>query len=150
MAIAMICKYVDVICDNSLRSIYINGKKMGYQFDIRLSYYRGHFLSIINELALRTDGEEVLKKDITFCLHGKELGIAQLSEANTEFWPILEPATIKVHKNGGIPEGEHELDFTLIFRSPYMPIGEGEYMPWNSSEKKILILSEIKGGQNNE
>lgn len=150
MAIAMVCKYVDSICDNSLQSIYVNGEKMGYQFEVRLSYYRGHFLSIINEISLSVDGKEVKSEDIFFCLNGKEYGILQLKELNSEFWAILQPATIKVHKAGGLTEGCHELDFKLVFRSPYMPIGDNQYMPWDSSEKKVLKLVEIKGGKSYE
>ena len=35
--------FVDVVCDDSLKHLYVNGKKTGCQFDVRLSYYRGHF-----------------------------------------------------------------------------------------------------------
>ena len=45
MGFAMRMNFVDVIVDDSFKNYYVNGKKMGYQFDIRLSYYRGHFLS---------------------------------------------------------------------------------------------------------
>lgn len=142
MAIAMKIRYVDVICDDSLKSIYINGKKMGYQFDVRLACYRGHFLSLINELSVTTDGEEVPSPDIRFSLHGKDFGMEQIKENNSEFWRIAEPATIKVHKKGGLPEGEHHIDFHMVYRCPYMPIGEGEYMPWDSSQEKTLTLKE--------
>ena len=54
MAIAMVIRYVDVICDDSLKSFYINGNRMGYQFDVRLACYRGHFLSMMrSEMSLR-------------------------------------------------------------------------------------------------
>lgn len=142
MAIAMVIRYVDVICDDSLKSIYINGKKAGYQFNVRLACYRGHFLSVINEISLKTDGEEVPENDIFFCIHGKEFGLSQMKENNSEFWWIVESATIKVLKRGGLEEGEHTLDFHMVYRCPYMPIGELEYMPWDSSQEKKLTLKE--------
>ena len=120
MAIAMKLHYVDVIQDNSLKNVYVNGKKDGYKFDIRLSCYRGHFL----------------------CLHGKEFGISQLHDLVSEFWQIIEPATIKVFKNGGLLTGEHEIDFKMIYRCPYMPISDTEYMPWDSGQKKTLTIAE--------
>lgn len=73
MAIAMKLHYVDVIQDNSLKNVYVNGKKDGYKFDIRLSCYRGHFLSLINELELSVDGEEVKKEDMFFAFTAKNL-----------------------------------------------------------------------------
>ena len=142
MAIAMVLRYVDVICDDSLKSFYISGNRMGYQFDVRLACYRGHFLSMINEISLKVDGEEIPEKNIFFCLHGKEFGLQQMKENNSEFWRIIEPATIKVLHKGGLEEGEHEIDFHMVYRCPYMPIGELEYMPWDSSEKKTLTLKE--------
>ena len=72
MAIAMRLNFVDVIQNDSLKNVYVNGKKSGYKFDIRLSYYRGHFLSVIDTLEVTVDGEKVKTEDITFCLKGKE------------------------------------------------------------------------------
>ncbi len=142
MAIAMKLNFVDVLRDGSLKNTYVNGEKMGYKFDIRLSYYRGHFLSVIDRLELKVDGKEVKQDDITFCLRGKEFGVAQLHDLVSEFWPILEPATIKVFQKGGLSAGEHDINFTLIFHSPYMPVSETEYMPWDSSQAKRMKISE--------
>lgn len=141
MAIAMRLNFVDIIQNNSLKNTYVNGKKSGYKFDIRLSYYRGHFLSAIDTLDLIVDGEKINKENITFCLHEKEFGLSQLPDLVSEFWPIIEPATIKVFKKGGLSEGSHEIDLSLIFRSPYMPISDTKYMPWDSSEKKTLTIT---------
>ncbi len=142
MAIAMVLRFVDVLCDDSLKSIYIDGKKMGYQFDVRLACYRGHFLSVINEISLKVDGEAVPEMDMSFSIHGKDFGLAQMKENCSEFWRITEPATIKVLKRGGLKEGEHDIDFHMVYRSPYMPIGDKEYMPWDSSQEKTMILKE--------
>lgn len=142
MAYAMRINFVDVVCDNSLKNIYVNGKKMGYQFDIRLSYYRGHYLSVIDEFGVTVDGEEVPQQDIKFCLHGKEFGISQLHDLVNEFWLITEPATIKVFKPGSLPNGEHNIDVKLMFHSPYMPISDTEYMPVNGCGSKKLTLTE--------
>lgn len=143
MSIALRLNFVDVVCDDSLKHIYANGNKTGYQFDVRLSYYRGHFLSTINELSVKVDGEEIPQQDITFCLNDKEYGIAQLHDLVNVFWPIIEPATIKVFKAGGLQAGEHNIEFIMFFRSPYMEIGENAYMPIDSSGSKILTLAEF-------
>ena len=52
MAFAMRMEFVDVIVSDSLRQYEVNGKRQGYQFDIRLAYYRGHFLSVIDDKLL--------------------------------------------------------------------------------------------------
>ncbi|WP_050611927.1 C-glycoside deglycosidase beta subunit domain-containing protein [Ligilactobacillus agilis] len=139
MAFALRMNFVDVIVDNSLKNNYVDGKKNGYQFDIRLSYYRGHFLSVIDEFAVKVDGQKVADDQIKFCLNGKELSPWQLKEAYDEFWPILEPATIKVHQKGGLEAGDHHVELVLYFRAPYMPIGPNhQYMEYDSCGEKTL------------
>lgn len=142
MSFAMRVNFVDVICDNSLRNEYFDGKKTGYSFDVRLSYYRGHFLSDIEELEVVTDGAEEDAEKITFCLNEKELSVWQVKEAYTEFWNLLEPARIMVSRPGGLPEGEHHIQLKLMMRVPYLPLPGGEndhsYMPLDSSGEKTL------------
>lgn len=142
MTIALRLNFTDVIREDSLKNIYAHGNVVGYQFDVRLSYYRGHFLSVINQLSVAVDGEDIDPATVRFELKGQEYGISQLSDLVNVFWPILEPATIKIFKVGGLSQGEHEIDFQLIFRSPYMPISETEYMPVDSSDKKIVTLKD--------
>ena len=84
--------------------------------------------------------------DIIFGINGKEFSVYQLPHLVSEFWTILTPANIKVRKPGGLPDGEHEIELTLMLRSPYMPLpgGEGEhnYVPIDSCDKKVLIIGE--------
>ena len=44
MGFAMRMNFVDVVVSDSLKNYYVDNKKMGYQFDIRLSYYVIFFL----------------------------------------------------------------------------------------------------------
>ena len=116
---------------------------MGYQFDIRLSYYRGHFLSVIDQFAVKVDNFEVPVERIKFCINGKEFSPVEFDKCYTEFWQAIEPATIRVFYPGGLPEGEHNVDVTLFFRSPYMPIGpDHQYMPVDSCGSKTLNITD--------
>ncbi len=143
MGFAMRMNFVDVVVDDSLKNIKANGKNVGYQFDIRLSYYRGHFLSVIDEFGVKVDGQEVPAEAIKFCINGKEFSPIEFDKCYTEFWQVIEPATIKVFSPGGLSEGEHEIDVTLFLRSPYMPIGPNhQYMPVDSCGSKMLKVSE--------
>ncbi|MCH3968486.1 MAG: DUF6379 domain-containing protein [Atopobiaceae bacterium] len=140
MAYAMRINFTDVLRDGTLRHFYLDGKKAGYQFDIRLSYYRGHFLSVIDEFELKVDGKVVDNERIMFCLNGKEFGISQLHDLVSEFWCVTDPATIKVIQPGSISDGEHEFDLKLMFHSPYMPISDTDYMPVDGCDKKTLVM----------
>ena len=141
MAFAMKMRFVDVITDDTLKNNYVNGEKAGYQFEIRLGYYRGHFLSAIDAFEVSVDGEKVADQDLRFCINGKEFAPRQLKECFTEFWRLTEPATIKVIKKGGLAEGMHHLNVHLMLRVPYMQIGPGhQFMPLDSGQEKELKL----------
>lgn len=138
--IALRLNFTDVVRDGSLRHIWVNGKKAGCCFDVRLSYYRGMFLSAVNYLKVRIDGEEISSRNIIFSLKGQKYGLAQLQNLGTVFWPVIEPATIEVFRPGGFECGEHDIDFIMEFRSPYMQIGPDAYMPNDGSGSKRLWL----------
>ena len=77
MPFAMRMVFADVVVPGSLKSYVVDGRTLGYQFDIRLSYYRGHFLSVIEQFAVKVDGEEIPNERIKFCLNGREFSPAE-------------------------------------------------------------------------
>lgn len=144
MGFSMRINFVDVICDNSLRLVYAQGRKIGYAFDIRLSYYRGLFLSCVDEFALKVDGQAVAAQNITFNINGKSIPVHFLSECASEFWGLTVPATVEVVQEENLEPGIHDIDLTLMLRIPYMPIPVGEkliYMPLDSCGRKSLPLN---------
>ena len=143
MAFAMRMNFVDVVVSDSFKNYYVNGKKMGYQFDIRLSYYRGHFLSLIDEFAVKVDDFEVPNERIKFCINGKEFSPVEFDKCYTEFWRVTDPAVIRVFQPGGLAAGAHDIDVKLMFHSPYMPIGPNhQYMPVDGCGSKTLTVKE--------
>lgn len=146
MAFSMKLPFIDVVCDDSLVNTYVNGKKLGYEFQIRLSNYRGHYLSCIEEIIITVDGKKVNSDDLSFCLNGKEFTVRQLPSLISEFWNLIEPATIKVFAPGGLTEGEHHIDVKLILRIPYLPVPgsqkEHDYAMLDSCGSKTLSVIE--------
>lgn len=142
MAFVMRVKLTETLRDNTLKNYYENGAAAGYQFDVRLAYYRGQYLSVIDELKVAVDGEEVPEEDIRFCVNGKEFAPWELHEAFSEFWRIIDPAVIKVRRPGGLALGEHNVKLTLMFRCPYLPIPGAEhgYAPVDSCDEKTMTL----------
>lgn len=148
MGLVMKIRFTDVIKDGTLKNYYVNGKVCGYQFDIRLGYYRGHYLSDIEQLDVEMDGQKASSKDITFCLNGKEFSPEELKYQVSEFWTIITPATVVVRKTGGLCSGKHDLNLTLMLRSPYLPLPGATmahtYTPIDSCERKTIVLQEEK------
>ena len=144
MAFAMRMKLnEEIIKKDSFAGIYINGKKSGFEFDVQLAYYRGHYLSCIEQLEVWLDGEQMPEEAVSFELNGKEMPVCKLKWAVTEFWSQAALARIRVLKKGGVAAGEHELELKLMLRIPYMQIGPGhDFMPLDSGEKVTVCLPE--------
>lgn len=143
MGFAMKMNLVETIVDNSLEDYIANGKVMGYQFKIRMDYYRGHYLSTIEEFRIKVDGYEVDNERVKLCLNGKEFSPAEFGYCSTEFWPIIEDATVRVFypEDGGLPRGEHEVELIMFIRSPYMAIGpDHQYMPVDFCGKRKMRI----------
>ena len=129
----------EIIKKDSYRDEYINGKNQGFSFLVQLAYYRGHYLSDIDELSVTVDGESIPQEAITFELNGKELPIYKVKEAYTEFWSQVEPARIHVIKPGGLVPGSHEVKLDLMLRIPYMEIGTNHtFMPLDSGDTVVI------------
>lgn len=144
MAFAMRMKLnSEIIKKNSFKNLYINGQKNGFEFDVQLAYYRGHYLSDIDLLEVYLDGEKMPQEAVTFEIKGKELPVYKLTHAVTEFWSQVEPAKIRVIKKGGVETGEHEVELKLMLRVPYMQIGpDHNFMPLDSGDHVVVQVAE--------
>lgn len=142
MGFVMRVKLTETLRDGTLKNYFEIGKKSGYQFDVRLAYYRGQYLSVIDQLEVEVDGEKVHEDDIRFLINGKKFTIEQMSEAYYEFWNIKKAATIQVRRPGGLTEGNHHVKLTLMFRCPYLPQpgAEDRYTPVDSCDEKDMVL----------
>lgn len=142
MSFAMRINFVDVICDESLKNTVVNGSVTGYRFDIRLSYYRGQFLSVIDQFEVRIDGNEVGQERLSLSIKNRAFGFCELKECYSEYWNVMDPATVIVEQPDGLTPGAHEVDVVLYFRSPYMETGPRQYMKIDSCGSKTLPLVE--------
>lgn len=110
-----------IVPDSLCNVTAANGQTVGFCFDIKLRYYRGHYLSCTDAFILKVDGKAVDPDSIFFCINGKELPVPLLPELISEFWQVTHPARISVTLLGGLEPGEHDLDLHFMLRSPYMP-----------------------------
>ena len=106
------------------RNVYDeDGNAVGFEFRVRLNYYRGVWLSQIRGGRVVIDGE-VIPSDsdrITWIVGGKEFTRQEMYEDNKHFFEMTEPATIRVKKEGGLSQGYHDVEFRYGYSSSYMP-----------------------------
>lgn len=132
--------YVDtVLRPESLQPLVLDGGAVGYSLDIRLNFYRGTPLSAIEHFELRLDGDPVPERLILFEYNRNLYRPEELSLAWGEFWAVKKPLRALVYQ-GGLSEGEHDVDLTLILRSVSMQFGPGKWAMIDSSARRTLTL----------
>ncbi len=98
-----------------------NGNVTGFQFKVRLPYYRGIFLSQIRPGTLFIDGKRVDKENIKWQINGETFTNEEMSSDFHTHWSVTRPAVLKVDYPGGLEQGYHDLKYGFCFTSSYMP-----------------------------
>lgn len=111
----------EVIQSVGFRNIKDGGKVTGFQFKIRLPYYRGIFLSQLRPGTLYVDGEKFDRENIIWNINGQDYTYEEMKTNMSVHWATTQPAILKVAKEGGLSQGFHDLTYGFCFTSSYMP-----------------------------
>lgn len=126
-----------IICEDSLRPT-----EDGFAFDVRIAYYRGVRLALVEEIDVRVDGEEVPRDQRRFGVPGGAMhSFDELETVFDERWEMAQPATIEVVRPGGLAPGHHRLEVSERIRISY---GNGYA---RASDAKDVILSGDSDGR---
>ena len=111
----------EIIQSVGFRNTVADGIIDGFQFKIRLPYYRGVFLCQLRPGTLIIDGERFEKEDIVWNVDGNDYTYEEMKNDMDTFWPVTKPAVLKVKKPGGLSQGYHDITYGFCFTSSYMP-----------------------------
>lgn len=111
----------EVIQSIGFRNIKENGETVGFQFKVRIPYYRGIFLCQLRPGTLYVDDMCFKKEEIIWNVNGKDFTAEEMVSDRETHWAVTEPATIKVKLPGGLKQGFHDLKYGFCFTSSYMP-----------------------------
>lgn len=111
----------EVIQSVGFRNIVENGEATGFQFKVRLPYYRGIFLSQLRPGTLIVDGERFEREELIWHINGKDRTMEEMKTDMETHWAVTDTAVIKVKKQGGLEQGFHNLTLGFCFTSSYMP-----------------------------
>ena len=129
----MFDKYI--ICEDSLRPT--KTPQPGAQVDVRLPYYRGLGLSMVESIDLIVDGTPVPAESLTLTVHGNSYAVTDLATVFDDRWEMGEIATLRVAQPGGLAPGSHDISVAQRLRISYMPV------PGGGRDAKTLELSEL-------
>ena len=63
----------ECIQSRGFKNIVEDNEKVGFQFEIRLMYYRGLWLSQIRPISVKIDGEAINQEDILWEIEGENI-----------------------------------------------------------------------------
>ena len=125
-----------MIMTRGFTNVRKNGEVIGFQFNIRTTYYRGVYLAIISGLGVTVDGKAFSSDQLRFSVGGREFTVDEMTHEETVRWPFGEPATVTVLKKGGLQPGMHEISVEQCIKPAYMP---ARGFVANASKKITLV-----------
>lgn len=126
----------NVFIEGSCRNVTVDGNVTGYEMQTHITYYRGIPLSMVNDIRVKTDGENVPGESIACSVDGGEYWFS-LDEMKTVVghkWEYGEPMTVRVNKENGLASGEHKVELTVIVRTAYIPV------PLEGVKERIVVI----------
>lgn len=93
----------------------------GFEMVVRLPYYRGVSLSMLEEIEVSVDGEVLPQEDILITVNGNTFDQQHRENELDERWEMVDDAILTVKKAGGFVSGEHTVGLKMILRIGYLP-----------------------------
>ena len=109
------------ILRTGFRNIYRDGQCTGFQFKIIIPYYRGIFVSCLDDFLVKVDGEAYPLEKVSLKAGERIIPWARVDNAYDVFWYYGEPITVMVDKAGGLATGLHTVECGLSVRKSYVP-----------------------------
>lgn len=99
------------------------GKVTGYRFQFKAQYYRGFTLSIVRDIKVNVDGEDVAREDIRFTVNDATFTLEEMRTViDSDYrWEFGDYATVSVIKEGGLAKGTHHIKAVQVIAPSYMP-----------------------------
>lgn len=115
----MFDKYI--ICEDGFSNVTEGGQVTGFQLQARLPYYRGLGLSMVEDLNIKVDGQEVPRAAVKVTLHGNTYTLDEMETEYEDRWEFGEKGLVVVSKPGGLTPGKHRLELAPHLRISYLP-----------------------------
>ncbi|OPG08971.1 DUF6379 domain-containing protein [Microbispora sp. GKU 823] len=112
-----------IVCEEGFRAR--EDGRAGGVVEVRMPYYRGLILSMVEAVDLVLDGRPVPPERTTFTVHGNTYTFAQLPHTTQDRWEFGERAQLTFETDEPLAPGEHEVTVSVRLRLSYMPVPGG-------------------------
>jgi hypothetical protein len=110
-----------IVCEESLR---VRGRTGGV-VDVRMPYYRGLALSMVEAVDITVDGQPIPAERTTFTVHGNTYTFDHLPQVTGDRWEMGERAELAFETDQPLAPGEHDIAVAVRLRISYMPVPGG-------------------------
>ncbi|MBO5998648.1 MAG: hypothetical protein J6P87_03050 [Lachnospiraceae bacterium] len=114
------------IVDGSVANREVGGVVTGWKFRLDNLSYRGVWLSTIEGLTVKLDGEEIPHDHMMIELKGVKYPLSTLEGHTEVFWDAKEECNVIIYCIGGLSKGTHRIEATILKRGDFgHSYGEG-------------------------
>lgn len=131
----------ECIQSRGFKNLVIDKEVVGFQFNIRLMYYRGIWLSQLRFLSLLVDGKKINPANIRWTISGETYSLEEMEKIGNIQWNVLDVATITVFQQKSLSVGYHNLEIDYNFSSSYMPPNMDEVLSFGLHSRRLLLVS---------
>jgi hypothetical protein len=121
-----------IVCEEGFRA-RPDGRPGG-RLEVRMPYYRGLFLSMVEAVDLTFDGIAVPPERTTFTVHGNTYSFEEMPTVTDDRWEMGERAVLTFETDTPPAHGEHDIAVSVRLRISYMPV------PGGGRDRKRLSL----------
>ena len=122
-----------IVCEEGFRAR--DDGRPGGVVEVRMPYYRGLALSMVEAVDLTLDGTRVPADRTTFTVHGNTYTFAELPQTPDDRWEMGERAQLAFETDEPLTAGEHDVTVVVRLRISYMPV------PGGGRDSKRLTVS---------
>lgn len=110
-----------MIVDRMIEEGSLRSDADGFSVEVRMPWYRALPLSSVTKVEMQVDGEAIPAEDLTFGINGHAYALDELPPRYDEWWYVLDGVELRARRDGGLPEGEHEVLVQVGLYIPYLP-----------------------------
>ncbi len=126
LALRMPPKTATLVRDSLVNRV-IEGCCTSYEFEIGALSYRGVWISTIEDIEVKVDGETIPYSNMMFFCNGLNYPIPDMGKHSECFWGIKDRACLRIYRPGGLPKGTHRVSITIYKRADFgHSFGDGE------------------------
>ena len=109
-----------MVSRDDIQSVVENGVGRGFIVPLRIPYYRGVCLSLVEDIQVKFNNRLFTRDELTFSVGGETFTFTEMATVTTIRWEFGEKAVVFVPLAGGIPLGLHRIEVSVTIRVSYM------------------------------